>query len=67
MIELVFTACLALSPGQCEERVMTFTEISPMACATGAQGVLAKWADERPGWRITRWKCGYAGARSAHI
>jgi predicted ATP-dependent Lon-type protease len=67
MIELVFTACLALSPQQCEVRTMTFTEVSPMACAMGAQGVLAKWAGERPGWRIAKWRCDHVTHRSAHI
>jgi hypothetical protein len=66
MTELIFIACLALSPHQCEERVMTFTDVSPMACAMGAQAVLADWAGHRPGWRIARWKCGAAGGRSKH-
>lgn len=64
MTELIFIACLSLSPHQCEERVMTFTDVTPLACAVGAQAVLAEWADDRPGWRIARWKCGVAGERA---
>ncbi|MFN3613994.1 MAG: hypothetical protein ACK4WC_05480 [Rubrimonas sp.] len=67
MIELVFTACLALSPAHCEERAMTFIDVTPRACAMGAQGVLAKWAEDRPGWRIAKWRCDYADTRSARI
>jgi hypothetical protein len=64
MTELIFIACLALSPGQCEERVLTFTDVSPITCAMGAQGVLAQWSADRPGWRVAKWSCGYAGARA---
>ena len=67
MTELVFIACLALSPHQCEERALTFADVSPMTCAMAAQGVLAQWAERRPGWRIARWKCGAAGRRGSLI
>ncbi|SDZ73640.1 hypothetical protein [Rubrimonas cliftonensis] len=63
MTELVFIVCLALSPHQCEERALSFTDVTPMACAIGAQGVLAQWRAGRPGWRVAHWKCGPAGAR----
>jgi hypothetical protein len=65
MTELIFVACLAMAPAQCEERVMTFQDVTPMTCAMGAQGVLAEWCVNRPGWRVARWSCGYAGARGA--
>ena len=64
MTELIFIACLTLAPGQCEERVLTFTGVTPTACAMGAQGVLAQWCADRPGWRVARWSCGHAGSRS---
>jgi hypothetical protein len=66
MTELVFIACLAMSPTQCEERVLTFTNVTPMTCAMGAQGVLAQWSGDRPGWRIARWRCGVAGHRATN-
>jgi len=52
-----------VSPQQCQERALTFSEVSPMTCPTGAQAVLARWTGARPGWRVTRWRCGYASAR----
>jgi hypothetical protein len=67
MIELIFIACLSTAPQQCEERTLTFADVSPMACAMGAQGVLAQWVARRPGWRIARWTCGHAGRRSRDI
>jgi hypothetical protein len=57
MTELVFIVCLALAPQQCEERVMTFTDVTPSACAMGAQAEMAKWIGDRPGWRVARWRC----------
>lgn len=63
MIELFFVACLSVSPQQCQERALTFSDVSLMTCMTGAQAVLARWTGERPGWRVTRWRCGFASAR----
>lgn len=67
MTELIFIACLAMAPHQCEERVMTFQDVTPMTCAMGAQGVLANWREFRPGWRVARWRCAEAGHRGAAI
>lgn len=57
MIELVFVACLSASPAECESRTMRFVEVSVMACAMGAQAVLAQWVAEHPGREIRRWTC----------
>ncbi len=72
MIELVFVACLTVNTSGamqnvCEVRSMTFTDVSPMTCMIGAQGILAEWAGTRPGWRIGKWKCGPAGNRGKTI
>lgn len=63
MIELFFVACLAVSPQQCQERSMVFTDasVSQATCEIHAQNVLAHWIGGQPRWRIKRWRCGYAG------
>lgn len=62
MIELVFTACLASSPAVCEERSLTFIDVSPMTCMMGAQPQLAKWVESHPKWKVSGWKCRMGGA-----
>lgn len=57
MIELAFVACLSTAPNACEQRSLYYSDISPMACLMGAQPELAKWVDEHPKYRVTRWSC----------
>ncbi|NVO23106.1 hypothetical protein HJ526_13735 [Donghicola sp. C2-DW-16] len=57
MIELLFTACLASTPGICEEKSLTFVDVTPMACMMGAQPELAKWQTEHPKFTVQGWKC----------
>lgn len=65
MIELFFVTCLSMSPTDCRDRSMLFTDITPMTCMMGAQPELAKWANEHPNWQVARWKC--QTVRSAEI
>ena len=57
MIELLFVVCLSTDPTACEERSLLYTDVSPMACAMGAQPELAKWAEGHPKFRIAKWRC----------
>lgn len=57
MIELVFIACMSLTPDTCEERKLIYTDLTPMACAMAAQPYLATWIDTHPDWTVERWKC----------
>ena len=58
MIELIFVACLATEPAQCENKALQFAEdLTPMACLMGAQPQLAQWTNQHPKWRIKSWKC----------
>jgi len=57
MIELVFVVCLSAAPAACERRAMQFTDLTMMACISGAQPQLARWVSDHPGWRIQRWAC----------
>ena len=62
MIELVFIACLAANPANCEERALTFVDTPHLhGCLMSAQPQLARWADTHPEWRIARWRCRTAG------
>jgi len=65
MIELVFTACLILSPKQCETRTLSYEDLSMFTCQMGGQAMLAQWVTQNPKWRITRWRCGIAGQRGS--
>lgn len=57
MIEIVFVACLGIAPATCERHALQFADVTLMACVTGAQPQLARWAGEHPGWRIQSWSC----------
>ncbi len=57
MVELLFIACLTGSPDVCEERNLLYYGVTPMSCMLGAQGELAKWAEQHPGQTISRWSC----------
>ncbi len=57
MIELVFLACLAAAPEDCEDRTLQFVDMSMMACVMSAQPLLAQWVNEHPGWVVRRWTC----------
>lgn len=57
MLELAFVACLAADPQRCEDRALLFADMPMQACAVLGQTVLAKWAGEHPGWRVTGWTC----------
>lgn len=57
MIELLFTACLATAPDVCEQKSLTFVDVTPMACMMGAQPELAKWQVEHPKFSVQGWKC----------
>ena len=67
MIELIFVACLAASPEDCEEKALVYVDVTPQACMMGAQPQLARWAETHPGWTIGRWKCQYVSTRHADI
>lgn len=57
MIELLFVACLTSSPQDCREHSMLFHDVTPMACAMGAQPELAKWVNHHPNHQIKQWRC----------
>ncbi len=57
MIELLFVACLASAPDQCENKALQFSDITPRACMMGAQPQLAQWSNQHPKWIIKGWKC----------
>lgn len=62
MIELVFVACLGAAPADCEQRRMSFVDLTLITCTLAAQPQLAQWASDHPGWRIRCWTCQPMGA-----
>lgn len=67
MIELVFTVCLLASPGSCREERPGFAGGSMLSCMTQGQFYAARWLEEHPAWRISRWRCEPSGARQSPI
>jgi hypothetical protein len=63
MIELVIAACLA--SGDCRDFALLYDsrEVSVMTCMVSGQTEIARWQDSHPGWRVVRWRCGFAGER----
>jgi hypothetical protein len=61
MTELVFVACLAATPGHCEEQSLSYIDVPPIVCAMRAPPQLARWAMEHPGWSVERWSCRIGG------
>lgn len=57
LIELLFVACMAATPTNCEERNLIYQGIAPMTCLIAAQAELAKWSDRNPGYTIASWTC----------
>lgn len=68
MIQLVFIACLAASPDQCEKRTVThLPDIGVMGCMTTAQAQLAQWSEQHPKHRVVRWSCGWLDLNATSI
>jgi hypothetical protein len=58
VLELVFIACLKLSPADCSERRLAFISRSDLAvCTLHAQRHLADWARTHSDFTITSWRC----------
>ncbi|WP_424985400.1 hypothetical protein [Microbulbifer sp. S227A] len=57
MIELIFIVCLAAAPGDCEQRSLLYTDMSPRACVRRAPPELANWITTHPRWKVARWTC----------
>ena len=68
-MELIVLACLIATPANCQEDRWRFS-MEPTAsqtCLMGAPPLIAQWSAAHPGWRVTRWKCGVAGASGHNI
>lgn len=57
MIELLFLACLASAPDECQTRSLVFANVTQLECVIGAQPLLAKWVESHPQWEVSQWKC----------
>ncbi|KWT72387.1 hypothetical protein APY04_0181 [Hyphomicrobium sulfonivorans] len=62
MIEIVAIVCLALQPTACQPATLVAPAlISPTQCFRDARVEAVKWSLRHPEWRVTQWKCQYAG------
>lgn len=58
MISLIISACIFSDPSACRTFRMPLSEqIEMRTCSTNVIPLLPQWADEHPGWRITKWSC----------
>ena len=56
--ELVFTACMLVSPERCDGKHLTYAgTMSAMVCMMRGRTELAKWSEANPRRRVTRWTC----------
>jgi len=55
-----FVACLITAPNVCHDQEMQFAadhSLTPQQCMMNAMPELAKWSEEHPKYRITRFSC----------
>ncbi len=58
MIAIIISACLANDPSVCKDyRIPLASGLDAQHCAMYAPPHFARWAEEHPGWKITRWRC----------
>ncbi len=59
VLAIIISACLIADPTNCKGyKIPLISDIDPRMCLTDAPSHFGKWANEYPGWRITRWRCG---------
>lgn len=63
MIEIAAAVCLIADPTRCKDISLTYEPetVSMFGCMMYGQAELAKWNEQHPEWRISKWKCGQAG------
>ncbi len=58
MLAIVLSACLTNDPNVCRDyKIPIDANIDAMTCMAEAPPHFAKWAEEHPGWQVTRWRC----------
>ncbi|MCC0008195.1 MAG: hypothetical protein H6876_08750 [Hyphomicrobiaceae bacterium] len=61
MIAIIISACMIADPGVCKDyKIPLLSGIDPTRCALHAPPHFGNWANEHPGWRIIKWRCGAA-------
>lgn len=59
-IDLIITVCAVLSPTNCEETHLVFSNgVSLQQCTMQAPPYIAKWIGEHPKWTAVKWRCEY--------
>jgi hypothetical protein len=58
LIEIVFVACLVMSPDACEERALTdYDSQSELQCMMNAHAIIANWTRSNPRFKVAQWRC----------
>ncbi|MFT0860806.1 hypothetical protein [Ancylobacter sp. G4_0304] len=69
-MELILSICLIANPGTCREEAVSVNLEQPqipVQCMMGALPVIAEWSETHPKWKVTKWRCGRAGAGGREI
>lgn len=62
MLSIMISACLISDPNVCKDHAIPIgNDVDPAQCALYAPPHFGQWADENPGWRIVKWRCGAKG------
>lgn len=60
IIDLVLTICLVSNPSDCREERLHFENRGGLTnCMSVAPPEIAKWTEQHPKLRVTRWTCAY--------
>lgn len=60
MVDLILTVCLSANPSSCRDEHLYFeSHGSLMQCMFLAPSEIAKWSQEHPALKVTRWKCAF--------
>jgi len=59
MIYLIVTVCMISSPETCRDHRLPFMaeNVTPMECFRRGQVELVKFMQDKPNWRITKFRC----------
>ncbi len=58
MIALIVSACFISDPDMCRAfQIPMPDQTNAFACVMSAPPMLPQWAEDHPGWTVTKWSC----------
>lgn len=63
MIAIILSACMVSNPTVCRDyKIQLDMDVELDKCALFAPPYFVPWAEEHPGWKITKWRCASASS-----